>query len=197
MAHGGEPATCAAAASAGGGFLLRVRHPSNAARVVPLLGLFLLPCLAVAVWAEDAKEKPMVQDGKRVSIEYTLKLDDGSTADTNVGREPLTYTQGQGQILPALENALEGLAVDDSKAVTLPPEQGYGTVDPERVQTVPVDQIPEGAREVGAQLVAADEQGRRIPVRVKEVRDDAIVVDLNHPLAGETLHFDVKVVEIQ
>lgn len=139
----------------------------------------------------------MVQDGKRVSIEYTLKLDDGSTADTNVGREPLTYTQGQGQILPALENALEGLAVDDSKAVTLPPEQGYGTVDPERVQTVPVDQIPEGAREVGAQLVAADEQGRRIPVRVKEVRDDAIVVDLNHPLAGETLHFDVKVVEIQ
>lgn len=139
----------------------------------------------------------MIQDGKRVSIEYTLKLDDGTTADTNVGREPLSYMHGEGQILPALEEALSGLSVNETKEVTLPPEQGYGPVDPERAQAVSVEQVPEEAREVGTQLLASDPQGNRIPVRVKEVREDVVVVDLNHPLAGQTLHFDVKVVEIQ
>jgi FKBP-type peptidyl-prolyl cis-trans isomerase SlyD len=147
---------------------------------------------------EDEKEKPLVvEEGRTISIEYTLKLDDGSTADSNVGEDPLRYVQGEGQILPSLENALAGLGVAESKEVTLTPDEGYGEVDPARRQTVDPQDIPEEAREVGTQLIASDAAGNRMPVRVHEVRADAIVLDLNHPLAGRTLHFSVKVVEIQ
>ncbi len=146
----------------------------------------------------DEKEKPLVvEDGRTISIEYTLKLDDGTTADSNVGEAPLRYVQGEGQILPTLEDALEGLHVEESKEVTLAPAQGYGEVDPERRQTVDPQQIPEDARQVGAQLIAADGEGNRTPVRVHEVTPDAIVLDFNHPLAGRTLHFSVKVIGIQ
>lgn len=139
----------------------------------------------------------MIKDGASVSIEYTLKLDDGSVADSNVGQEPLAYEQGKRQILPALEDELVGLAVGDQKNVTLSPEQGYGPVNPEAYQEVPLEVIPEDAREVGTQLVSTDGAGNRRVVRVHEVREEAVVLDLNHPLAGQTLHFDIRVIGIE
>jgi FKBP-type peptidyl-prolyl cis-trans isomerase 2 len=138
----------------------------------------------------------VVEDGKQVSIEYTLKLDDGSTADSNVGGEPLQYEQGAGRILPALEAQLAGLKVDDTTHVKLSAEDGYGPVNPEAFQEVDSGQIPEEARTVGSVLVASDGAGQQRPVRVHEVGEDKIVLDLNHPLAGETLIFDVKIVAI-
>jgi FKBP-type peptidyl-prolyl cis-trans isomerase 2 len=138
----------------------------------------------------------MIEKGRQVSIEYTLTLDDGSTADSNVGRSPLTYEHGSGQILPALERELEGLGVEDTKKVTLAPEEGYGTVDPEAFQTVPASKVPEEAREVGARLIARDQSGREHHIKVHEVQGDQVVLDLNHPLAGENLHFQVKVLGI-
>ncbi len=138
----------------------------------------------------------MIQDGSQVSIEYTLKLEDGSLADSNVGREPLTYEHGSGQILPALEDALTGLAPEATKSVTLKPEEGYGIVDPSAFQEVPPEHIPEEARRVNAQLVAQDASGGQRPARVDQVHDDKIVLDLNHPLAGKTLHFDIKVLAV-
>ena len=139
----------------------------------------------------------MIEDGRLVSIEYTLTLDDGSTADTNVGEEPLVYTQGEGEILDALEEALAGLAVDDEKQVRIAAEQGYGPVDPDAFDQVALDDIPEDAREVGATLVAEDSEGNQRIVRVHEVRADGVVLDLNHPLAGQTLHFAVRIVAIE
>lgn len=139
----------------------------------------------------------MIEDGRTISIEYTLKLEDGSTADSNVGRDPLVYQQGEGQILPALEQSLAGLHVDDTKSVELSPEQGYGVSDPNAFQTVPLDAIPEDARTAGAQLISESPDGRRQIVRVHEVRDSQIVLDLNHPLAGQTLHFDIRVIGIE
>jgi len=150
---------------------------------------------APAVSAEE--EKKVVKAGNTVSIEYTLTLDDGSTADSNVGGEALVYEQGAEQILPALEAALVGLSVGDTKTVDLTAEQGYGPVHPEGFHTVPLEQIPEEARSAGAQLVSVDEQGNQRPVRVHEVREEEIVVDLNHPLAGQALHFDVKILAIE
>lgn len=138
----------------------------------------------------------MVENGAKVGIEYTLKLGDGSIADSSEGREPLVYEQGSGQILPALEKSLAGLAVGQEKHVTLSPEEGYGPIHEELYQAVPIDQIPEDARQVGTPLMARDAQGHERPLRVHEVRDDEIVLDLNHPLAGKTLVFDVKVVSI-
>jgi FKBP-type peptidyl-prolyl cis-trans isomerase SlyD len=185
---------------------VRIPVTSPAVSLIALLAL-----LAVGLGAApasgtepEAEKKPaqegqpmVVEKGRTVSIEYTLKLDDGSTADSNVGGEPLRFVQGEGRILPSLENALDGLKVNDTKKVTLTAEQGYGPVDPNRTQTVPVAKIPEQARQVGATLVASNGQGQQIPVRVKEVKPDEIVLDLNHPLAGQTLHFDVKVLAIQ
>ncbi|NGP52313.1 FKBP-type peptidyl-prolyl cis-trans isomerase [Thioalkalivibrio sp. XN8] len=143
------------------------------------------------------EEVPVIKDGSTVSIEYTLKLDDGSTADTNVGAEPLTYVQGEQQILPALEAQLAGMTVDETRQVTLTAEEGYGPVREEGYQEVPLAMIPEDARNVGARLVGQNQQGQPIHAQVKELKDETVVLDLNHPLAGEQLHFDVKVLEIK
>lgn len=139
----------------------------------------------------------MIEEGSKVSIEYTLTLDDGSTADTNVGGEPLVYNQGQQEILPALEEALAGLEAGDTKKVVLTAEEGYGLVDPDGFQDVEPDLVPEDARTVGTMLVASDPEGNQQAIRVHEVGDDKIVLDFNHPLAGEALTFDIKIVEIE
>ena len=139
----------------------------------------------------------MVENGRQISIEYTLTLDDGSTADTNVGEEPLTYVQGDGEILEALEAALEGLDVDDEKQVRIAAEQGYGLVDPDAFDRVDLDAIPVDARHVGAMLVAEDEDGNQQSVRVHEIGAEEIVLDLNHPLAGQALNFAVRIVAIE
>ena len=138
----------------------------------------------------------MIEHGRLVSIEYTLTLDDGSTADTNVGEEPLVYTQGGGEILDALEAALAGLDVDDEKQVRILAEHGYGPIDPDAFDQVAHEDIPEDAREVGAMLVAEDSDGNQRSVRVHEVRADGVVLDMNHPLAGEALNFAVRIVAI-
>lgn len=147
--------------------------------------------------AEDAAEPLVVAQGRKVAIEYTLTLDGGTVADTNVGAEPLVYTQGAGQVLPDLENALVGLGAGDTKQVSLTPEQGYGAVNPDFIQTVPANEIPEEARVAGMQLMAQSKSGERRPLRVREIKGEEIVLDLNHPLAGENLTFDVKIVSVE
>jgi len=139
----------------------------------------------------------MIEDGKTVSIEYTLKLTDGTEVATNAGEEPLVYTQGKGEILPALEKELAGLNESDTKTVTLTPQQAYGEVDPEAFREVELETIPETARTEGSLLATRDQAGNERTVRVHEVRDDAVIIDFNHPLAGQTLEFAVKVVGVQ
>lgn len=139
----------------------------------------------------------MIAQGSRVSIEYTLTLDDGSTADTNVGGEPLVYTHGEGEILEALEQALSGLGVDDERVVRLSAGEGYGEVDPEAFARVEPEAIPQDARHVGAMLVAQDPDGEQRAVRVVQVADEEIVVDFNHPLAGQALNFSVRILAVE
>ena len=139
----------------------------------------------------------MIENGQSVSIEYTLKLDDGTAVDTNVGEEPLTYTQGGSEILPALEEALADQAVGDTKEVKLTAEQGYGPIDTEAYQEVELDMVPEDARAVGTMLVATDPEGQQQPIKVHEVREETLILDFNHPLAGEALNFEVKILDIQ
>ena len=139
----------------------------------------------------------MIENGSSVAIEYTLKLDDGTAVDTNVGEDPLTYKQGAGQILPALEAALAGHRVGDTKAVRLTAEQGYGAIDPEAYREVDLEVVPEGSREVGSEMIARNPEGLETPIRVHEVREQSIILDFNHPLAGQALNFDIKVVSIE
>ena len=139
----------------------------------------------------------MIEDGRRVSIEYTLTVNDGSVADTNVGGEPLIYEQGQHEILPALEQALAGLNAGDSRDVTVSADDGYGPVDASLFERVPARAVPEQGRYVGATLVAKAKAGGERQVRVHEVSGEEIVIDLNHPLAGQNLHFAIRVIAIE
>ena len=137
-----------------------------------------------------------IKNGSTVSIEYTLSLDDGTQVDGNVGADPLVYTQGGGEILPSLELALEGLEPEDMKKVKLSPDQGYGPMDENAFHSVSPDRIPEEARQEGALLMASGDQGQQRPIRVHEIHDDRIILDFNHPLAGQNLNFDVRIIAV-
>lgn len=139
-------------------------------------------------------ESGRIENGKRVSIELTLALDDGTTA---IDKRPLVYRHGKGKILPALEKAIAGLEVNETKEVTLPPEEGYGSVDTEAFWAVNADGIPEDRRKVGAVLTARGNGEAEKLVRVHEIEDDMVVLDFNHPLAGQNLHFAVHVTAIE
>jgi FKBP-type peptidyl-prolyl cis-trans isomerase 2 len=157
--------------------------------------LLLATAVAVPVFAQSGTDAPplVVSKGRKVEIEYTLTLDDGSTVQSNVGGPPLSFVAGEGQIIPGLEAALDGKAAQERVKVKIPPEQAYGLVDAKNMQEVPLDKIPEDARKVGTLLSA---QGIDGPIRVAEVRTDAVVLDFNHPLAGKALTFDVLVLSI-
>lgn len=139
-----------------------------------------------------------IENGKVVSIHYTLTDDEGATIDSSDGGDPLTYLHGSGNIIPGLENALVGKTKGDSLDVSVEPEQGYGPHVPEMVQQVPreafqgVDQI-----EAGMSFEAAAEDGRTQRVVVTEVTDETVTVDGNHPLAGQNLNFAVTVADIR
>jgi FKBP-type peptidyl-prolyl cis-trans isomerase SlyD len=160
-----------------------------------LAALLAIPLTSATLQAEDTKQT--VSEGKNVSLEYTLTLDDKSVVESNVGKQPLTYTQGTHQIIPGLEKALEGLKVGDTKEVTVPPADGYGEIDPNARQEVQKKLIPPNALVVGTRLQGKTPDGHTVYPRVAEIKDDTVVLDFNHPLAGKTLHFNVKVLDIQ
>jgi FKBP-type peptidyl-prolyl cis-trans isomerase 2 len=167
------------------------------AGAVPALVLALLPGLAAGAEEEREEGKNVIQQGSTIGIEYTLKLDDGQVVDTNVGGDALVFEQGAGNILPAVDAAVVGMEVGSEKELTIPPEEAYGPVQQELFQTVPLEDVPENARQEGTPLLARDAQGNERPLRVHEVHEETIVLDLNHPLAGETLHFEIKVVSVE
>ncbi|MBI2182304.1 MAG: peptidylprolyl isomerase [Deltaproteobacteria bacterium] len=138
-----------------------------------------------------------VQEGSIVSIEYTLTDETGKVIDSSAGKEPLTYIQGAGQIVHGLEKELAGLKVGDQKKVQVKPEEGYGLPDPTAFQEIPKEKVPPDAHKVGAMLMTKSPQGQAVALRVSEIKEKTIVVDFNHPLAGKTLNFEVKVVDIK
>jgi FKBP-type peptidyl-prolyl cis-trans isomerase SlyD len=133
-----------------------------------------------------------------VSIEYTLKDDDGNVIDSSEGGDPLFYLHGHQNIVEGLENALEGRGVGESLSVSVSPEEGYGTHDPQLVFSIPRDQLPaEIVPELGLELEMSDDDGMTVPVRITDIDGDDVEVDANHELAGQTLHFAVKICEIR
>jgi len=161
------------------------------------LGAPLALLALLAVTPAIAQPKAAVEKGSSVKIEYTLKDDKGAVIDTNAGKDALAFTQGSQQIIPGLDKALLGMKVGDSKKVTVKPEDGYGNVDPKAEAEVPKTALPEGAAVVGTRLLARGQDGQPRPVTVKAVKDTTVVLDLNHPLAGKTLFFDVKIVSVE
>ncbi len=139
-----------------------------------------------------------IANGSVVGIDYSLHLGDGEVVDASAPGDPLTYLHGEGQIVPGLESALEGLSAGETKQVVVAPAQGYGEHDPRGIQQVPKGAFPPGFDpKVGMQLTAEGPNGDAVPFTIREVRADDVVIDLNHPLAGKTLHFAVKVRDVR
>jgi FKBP-type peptidyl-prolyl cis-trans isomerase SlyD len=139
-----------------------------------------------------------VSDGLAVGLEYTLRLDDGETIDSSAGRGPLGFLQGEGQIIPGLEQALYGMAVGEEKSVVVQAENGYGHRDSTAFQQLPRDSFPSDVNpEPGMALELVDDSGQSMLAFVAEVGPDNVLIDMNHPLAGETLHFDVRIATLR
>lgn len=144
--------------------------------------------------------KPLtVADDLVVSLDYTLRLEgDPEVFDTSEGQEPLEFIQGHGHIIPGLEQALYGMAVGQTKEVVVQPEDGYGELDSDAFELIPRDTFPpEMELEVGLGLELQDEDGEVIEAYVAELHPDGVMLDFNHPLAGETLYFQVRVAGIR
>ncbi len=133
-----------------------------------------------------------------VTFHYTLTNSDGEEMDSSAGREPLKYLHGASNIVPGLEKELEGKSSGDTLKVEVQPEQGYGQVNQQLIQIVPHSAF-EGAPQIkpGMQFQAEGPNGETQHITVKEVTDDEVTVDGNHPLAGQVLHFDVTVEEVR
>ena len=138
-----------------------------------------------------------IETNKVVTIDYTLKNAAGQIIDSSEGDEPLAYLHGNGNLVPGLEKALEGLSAGDAIQVVVPPAEGYGERDEAKVGEAPLSAFEDvGEIKPGMQFEAEGPEGSEM-VTVISVADDVITLDGNHPLAGETLHFDVTVREIR
>lgn len=139
-----------------------------------------------------------VKENNTVKVNYTGKLSDGQVFDSSEGKEPLEFTLGQGQIIPGFEKGLLNMKLNEKKTITIPKEEAYGDVNEALKQEVKKTELPQEIQpEVGMGLVSKTPDGREMNLRVVEVNDDSIVVDGNHPLAGEELIFDLEVLEIK
>lgn len=135
--------------------------------------------------------------GDTVHVHYTGRLDDGSVFDTSEGKQPIEFVLGTGAVIPGFEEAVTGMSVGEETSTEIPPEQAYGLRSEELVLTVPRENFPEGpAPKVGQQFEMAAPNGQRTPVVVTNVESDVVQIDANHPLAGRSLSFDLKLVKI-
>ena len=137
------------------------------------------------------------KSGDKVRVHYHGKLRSGETFDSSQGREPLEFTVGSGQVIKGFDEGVKGMQVGDKRTVEIAVEDAYGEKEEGRIVEFPKAQFPLNmTAEVGMQLMMSDGQGNQIPVTITEVKEDSVVLDANHPLAGEDLIFDIELVEI-
>ena len=138
-----------------------------------------------------------VKSGDVVKVHYTGKLTNGEQFDSSIGREPLEFTVGAGQMIAGFDAALPGMNVGDKKTINIDAKDGYGETDETAIIEFPKENVPADMKlEIGQQLTLSDEQGQPFPVVVKELKEDIIILDANHFLAGKELVFDIELVEI-
>jgi peptidylprolyl isomerase len=144
------------------------------------------------------KSMSKAKSGDTVRVHYTGKLEDGTQFDSSAGKDPLEFSIGAGEVLPAFDSAVEGMAIGDSKSVNIEAAEAYGRRHEQLIQDVPREHLPDDMQPaVGMQLQAQGQDGQPIKLVVTEVKKETITVDGNHPLAGRDLDFDIKLVDIK
>lgn len=138
-----------------------------------------------------------VKKGDKVKVHYHGKLTTGETFDSSQGREPLEFEVGSGMVIKGFDDGVTGMQPGDKKTITIPVEEAYGPANEDMIIDMPKTQFPQDMQiEVGMPLAMADQQGNQFQVVVKEIKEDAVTLDANHPLAGKDLVFDLELVEI-
>lgn len=138
-----------------------------------------------------------VKKGDTIKVHYHGKLTDGSTFDSSEGREPLEFEVGGGMVIPGFDEGVTGMAVGEKKTILIPADEAYGPKQEEMLMEFPRDRFPaDMVPEVGMQLNMSNGSGQNFPVTITEVGDENVMLDANHPLAGEDLTFDLELVEI-
>ncbi len=136
--------------------------------------------------------------GDKVKIHYHGKLNDGSTFDSSAGREPLAFEIGSGMVIPGFDDGVTGMTVGEKKTINIPAAEAYGEVSEEMIMEFPLNQFPaDMVPEIGMQLTMSNNQGQNFPVVILELKDESVLLDANHPLAGKELIFDLELVEIE
>ena len=137
------------------------------------------------------------KSGDKVRIHYTGKLDDGTQFDSSAGREPLEFDLGGGGVIPGFDSAVDGMTVGESKSVKIESKEAYGPRHEELIQDVPKSELPDDIElSIGLQLQAQNPEGQVMRFMIAAVTEEVITLDGNHPLAGQTLNFDIELVEI-
>ncbi|MBM3230022.1 peptidylprolyl isomerase [Candidatus Parvarchaeota archaeon] len=140
---------------------------------------------------------PMAKNGDRVKVHYTGTFDDGEKFDSSEGREPLEFVVGSGSVIKGFETAVIGLSVGEERNVSINPEDGYGLRSEELVQELPLEGMKDADKfQEGMMLTLRDPEGSMMNARVAKIENNKMTLDLNHPLAGKTLNFSIKLVEI-
>lgn len=138
-----------------------------------------------------------VKKGDVIRVHYTGTLTDGSQFDSSVGRSPLEFTVGAGQMIGGFDAGVVGMSIGEKKTIQIDPDNGYGQKDPNAIIEFPASNVPEGMQvEVGMKLNLQNQYGQPVPVEVIEVKEEVIIMDANHFLAGKDLIFEVELVEI-
>lgn len=138
-----------------------------------------------------------VKSGDKVKVHYHGKLTNGETFDSSEGREPLEFEVGGGMVIKGFDDGVTGMTVGEKKTINIPFNEAYGPRNPEMVIEMPKERFPADMQiELGMPLVMSDGQGQQFQVTVVEIKDDVVVLDANHPLAGQDLIFDLELVEI-
>lgn len=140
---------------------------------------------------------PQAKNGDTVRVHYHGKLTDGSTFDSSEGREPLEFKVGSGQVIKGFDDAVADMEVGTKKTVTIPVSEAYGVRNDQMIMEYPLTDFPDDIKpEAGMQLHMSDDGGNVFPVSVLEVKEQSVVLDANHPLAGQDLVFEIELVEI-
>ena len=138
-----------------------------------------------------------VKKGDKVKVHYHGKLTNGETFDASTGREPLEFEVGSGMVIKGFDDGVTGMSVGDKKTINISFDDAYGPRNPDMVIEMPKDKFPKDLDiEVGMPLGMSDQEGQQFQVTIVEIKDDVVLLDANHPLAGQDLIFDLELVEI-
>ena len=138
-----------------------------------------------------------VKSGDKIKVHYHGKLTSGETFDSSEGREPLEFEVGSGMVIPGFDNGVTGMTVGEKKTVNIPFDEAYGPRNSEMVIEMPKDRFPKDMDiEIGMPLGMSDQEGQQFQVTIVEIKEEVVMLDANHPLAGQDLIFDLELVEI-